>query len=175
MVMAVAKAVEEGRTSIICASTGNTSASAAAYGAKFGLKTFVLIPKGNIAAGKLAQANLYGATVVEIEGNFDEALTIVRQISEVHPIGLVNSVNPYRLEGQKTAAFELVDALGDAPDLLCIPVGNAGNISAYWKGFKEYHAAGKATKTPHMMGFQAAGAAPIVLDQVVESPQTVAT
>lgn len=175
MVMAVAKAVEEGRTSIICASTGNTSASAAAYGAKFGLKTFVLIPKGNIAAGKLAQANLYGATVVEVQGNFDQALTIVRQLSEMHPIGLVNSVNPFRLEGQKTASFELVEALGDAPDLLCIPVGNAGNITAYWRGFKEFHEAGKSTKLPQMMGFQAAGAAPIVNDAVVDSPQTVAT
>jgi len=175
MVLAVAKAMEDGHNAIICASTGNTSASAAAYGAKFGLKTFVLIPKGNIAAGKLAQAVLYGAIVVEVAGNFDDALTIVRQLSETHPVGLVNSVNPYRLEGQKTASFEIVDALGDAPDLLCIPVGNAGNISAYWKGFVEYHQAGKATHRPRMMGFQAAGAAPIVLGTPVAEPQTVAT
>jgi len=175
MVVAVAKAVEEGRTSIICASTGNTSASAAAYGAKFGLKTYVLIPKGNIAAGKLAQAVAHGATVVEVKGNFDEALSIVRQLSEAHPIGLVNSVNPYRLEGQKSAAFEVVEALGDAPDLVCIPVGNAGNIAAYWRGFKQFHQLGKSAHLPQMMGFQAAGAAPIVLGARVEHPQTIAT
>ncbi len=175
MVVAVAKAVEEGRTSIICASTGNTSASAAAFGARFGLKTYVLIPKGNIAAGKLAQAVAHGATVVEVNGNFDDALSIVRQLSEVHPIGLVNSVNPHRLEGQKSAAFELVEALGDAPDLVCIPVGNAGNISAYWRGFKQFHQLGKSTHLPQMMGFQAAGAAPIVLGAPVEHPQTIAT
>ncbi len=175
MVMAVANAVENGNTKIICASTGNTSASAAAYGARFGLETIVVIPQGKIAVGKLAQAIVYGARVVEIKGNFDDALTIVRRLSETHPVALVNSLNPYRIEGQKTAAFEVVDALGDAPDYLFIPVGNAGNITAYWKGFVEYAEAGKSTIRPRMMGWQAAGAAPIVKGKPVKKPQTIAT
>jgi len=175
MVMAVAKAVENGSRQIICASTGNTSAAAAAYGARFGLQTIVIIPQGKIAIGKLAQAIAYGARIIEIKGNFDEALTIVRALSDKYPIALVNSVNPYRIEGQKTAAFEVVDDLGDAPDCLFIPVGNAGNITAYWKGFVEYHALGKSTKRPLMMGFQAAGAAPIVKRKPVKRPHTIAT
>jgi threonine synthase len=175
MVVAVAKAVESGSRSIICASTGNTSASAAAYGARFGLKTIVIIPRGKVAAGKLAQALIYDAQIIGIKGNFDEALHIVRALTEKYPITLVNSLNPNRIEGQKTAAFEIVDDLGDAPDYLFIPVGNAGNITAYWKGFMEYHRAGKVSHTPRMMGFQAAGAAPIVLDRIVERPRTVAT
>ena len=175
MVMAVAKAVEGGSSSIICASTGNTSASAAAFGARFGLKTIVIIPKGKIAMGKLAQAIVYDARIIAINGNFDQALQIVRQLTEKYPITLVNSLNPNRIEGQKTAAFEIVDSLGDAPDYLFIPVGNAGNITAYWKGFVEYHRAGKTSHTPKMMGFQAAGAAPIVLGRVVKRPKTIAT
>lgn len=175
MVVAVAKAVEEGSKSIICASTGNTSASAAAFGARFGLEVIVVVPSGKIAMGKLAQAIVYGARIVAIEGNFDQALRIVRDLVDKHPVTLVNSVNPYRLEGQKTAAFEIIDELGDAPDYLFIPVGNAGNITAYWKGFVEYRQAGKASQTPRMMGFQAAGAAPIVRGKVVERPRTVAT
>ena len=175
MVMAVAKAVEEGSTTIMCASTGNTSAAAAAYAARCGLRCIVLIPSGNIALGKLAQAIAYGAEVIAIDGNFDEALNIVREITAVEPITLVNSVNPYRIEGQKTAAFEVCDALGDAPDILAIPVGNAGNITAYWKGFKEYHAAKKSSRLPKMFGFQAAGAAPLVLGHTVEHPETIAT
>jgi len=175
MVLAVAKAVEEGSRAIMCASTGNTSASAAAFGARFGLQTIVVIPEGRIALGKLAQALIYGAKVVAIDGNFDQALKIVRTITERHPITLVNSINPYRIEGQKTAAFEIVDDLGDAPDYLFIPVGNAGNITAYWKGFVEYHQAGRAGKRPRMMGFQAEGASPIVQDRVFEHPETVAT
>ena len=175
MVVAVAKAVEEGSRAIMCASTGNTSASAAAFGARFGLQAIVVIPEGRIALGKLAQALIYGAKVVAIDGNFDQALKIVRTLTEKHPITLVNSVNPYRIEGQKTAAFEIVDELGDAPDYLFIPVGNAGNITAYWKGFVEYHQAGRAGKRPRMMGFQAEGASPIVHDRVFEHPETVAT
>ena len=175
MVVAVAKAVENGSQSIICASTGNTSASAAAYGARFGLKTIVIIPKGKIAMGKLAQALVYGAQIIDIRGNFDQALQIVRALTQKYPVTLVNSLNPDRIEGQKTAAFEIIDDLGDAPDYLFIPVGNAGNITAYWKGFVEYHRAGKASHTPKMMGFQAAGAAPIVLDKVVKQPKTIAT
>ena len=175
MVVAVAKAVESGSQSIICASTGNTSASAAAYGARFGLKTIVIIPKGKIATGKLAQALVYDAQIIGIKGNFDEALHIVRALTQKYPVTLVNSLNPYRIEGQKTAAFEIIDDLGDAPDYLFIPVGNAGNITAYWKGFIEYHGAGQASRTPRMMGFQAAGAAPIVLDKVVKRPKTIAT
>ncbi|MBM3150223.1 MAG: threonine synthase, partial [Chloroflexi bacterium] len=162
MVVAVAKAVEAGSSTITCASTGNTSASAAAYGARFGLKVVVVIPKGKIAIGKLAQAIAYGAKIIAIQGNFDQALQVVRALVEKHPITLVNSLNPYRIEGQKTAAFEIVDDLGNAPDYFFIPVGNAGNITAYWKGFREYKEAGKSTQTPKMMGFQAAGAAPIV-------------
>jgi threonine synthase len=175
MVMAVAKAMEEGSRTIMCASTGNTSAAAAAYAARGGLACVVLIPNGNIALGKLAQAYAYGATVLAIDGNFDRALEIVREITAKHPITLVNSVNPYRLEGQKTAAFEIVDALGKAPDYLAIPVGNAGNISAYWKGFKEYQAAGKANSVPKMIGFQAEGASPLVTGKPFPNPETVAT
>lgn len=175
MVMAVAKAVEEGSRTIMCASTGNTSASAAAYAARAGLRCIVLIPSGNIALGKLAQAIAYGAEVIAIDGNFDEALHIVREITASEPITLVNSVNPYRIEGQKTASFEICDALGKAPDILAIPVGNAGNITAYWKGFKEYRQAGKIDRLPHMYGFQAAGAAPLVQGQPVPNPETIAT
>ena len=176
MVMAVAKAVEEGATSIICASTGNTSAAAAAYAARAGLRCIVLIPHGNIALGKLAQAVMYGADIIAIDGNFDDALRLVRDIAEREPIALVNSVNPYRLEGQKTAAFEIVDVLGRAPDILAIPVGNAGNISAYHKGFREYHAAGRIPGLPRMWGIQAEGAAPLArgVDRV-DNPETVAT
>jgi len=175
MVMAVAKAMEEGSRTIMCASTGNTSAAAAAYAARGGLACVVLIPNGNIALGKLAQAYAYGATVLAIDGNFDKALEIVREITAKHPITLVNSVNPFRLEGQKTAAFEIVDQLGKAPDYLAIPVGNAGNISAYWKGFKEYRDAGKSSSVPKMIGFQAAGASPLVTGKPFPNPETVAT
>jgi len=175
MVVAVAKAVEGGSRAIICASTGNTSASAAAYGAGFGLSTFVIVPQGGIALGKLAQALVYGARIIAIDGSFDQALSLVRTLSQKHPITVVNSINPHRLEGQKTAAFEIVDSLGDAPDYLFIPVGNAGNITAYWRGFAEYHGAGKAKSTPRMMGFQAEGAAPIVQGKVVEEPKTIAS
>lgn len=175
MTLAVTKAKESGSKAVICASTGNTSASAAAYARRAGLKAFVIIPDGYVAMGKLAQALLYGAEVVAIQGNFDQALDIVRQVSENYPVTLVNSVNPYRLEGQKTAAFEIVDALGDAPDWLCIPVGNAGNITAYWKGFCQYHQQQRCQRRPQMMGFQAAGASPIVSGHVIESPETVAT
>jgi len=175
MVVAVAKAVESGSSSIICASTGNTSASAAAFGARFGLRTIVIIPRGKIAMGKLAQAIAYDANIIAINGNFDQALQIVRDLTEKYPITLVNSLNPDRIEGQKTAAFEIVDSLGDAPDYLFIPVGNAGNITAYWKGFVEYHRTGNATRTPKMMGFQAAGAAPIVRGKAVRRPRTIAT
>ncbi|HHY20968.1 MAG TPA: threonine synthase [Bacilli bacterium] len=174
MVMAVAKAKEEGSKTIICASTGNTSAAAAAYGSRAGLRCIVVIPEGKIALGKLAQAVMYGAEVLEIQGNFDNALDIVRSISEKEPITLVNSVNPYRIEGQKTAAFEICDALGQAPDVLAIPVGNAGNITAYWKGFKEYNEK-KQTGLPEMRGFEAEGAAAIYQDQVIKEPETIAT
>lgn len=174
MVMAVAKAKEEGSNAIMCASTGNTSAAAAAYAARLGMRCIVLIPEGKIAAGKLAQAVMYGAEIYSIEGNFDQALKMVRKLSETAPITLVNSVNPYRIEGQKTAAFEVCDQLGKAPDVLVIPVGNAGNITAYWKGFMEYNEV-KKTGLPVMRGFQAAGAAPIVRNQVVENPETIAT
>jgi len=177
MVVAVSKALEEGARAIICASTGNTSASAAAYGAAAGLEVVVVLPKGRIAIGKLLQALVAGARVVAIDGNFDQALTIVRALAEQddHPITLVNSVNPHRLEGQKTGAFEVCDDLGRAPDVLAIPVGNAGNISAYWAGFRDYRAAGITDSLPRMFGFQAAGAAPIVLGRPVEAPETVAT
>lgn len=175
MVVAVAKALEGGSRAIICASTGNTSASAAAYGARFGLRTVVVVPAGKIALGKLVQAQVFGATVLIIEGNFDEALRSVRQLADTHPVTLVNSVNPNRIEGQKTAAFEIVDELGDAPDILAIPVGNAGNITAYWRGFREYRDAGRATQLPRMVGGQAAGAAPLVLGAPVANPQTFAT
>ena len=175
MVMAVARAIERGSTTIVCASTGNTSASAAAYGARFGLRTIVVIPEGKIALGKLAQAQVFGAVVVEIAGNFDTALAMVQRLAEEHPVTLVNSVNPDRIEGQKTAAFEVVDDLGDAPDVLAIPVGNAGNITAYWRGFREYHADGICSRLPRMVGGQAAGAAPIVLGHPVAEPATFAT
>lgn len=175
MVMAVAKAMEEGSRTIMCASTGNTSAAAAAYAARGGLNCIVLIPNNNIALGKLAQAIIYGAKVIAIEGNFDRALEIVREITANYPITLVNSVNPYRIEGQKTAAFEVCDQLGKAPDYLAIPVGNAGNITAYWKGFKEYQASGKSDSLPKMIGFEAEGAMAIVKGEPIREPETVAT
>ena len=175
MVVAVAKALEAGSRSIICASTGNTSASAAAYGAHCGLKTMVVVPKGDVSGGKLAQAMAYGAHVVALDGTFDQALEIVRLLAKSHGVTLVNSVNPFRLEGQKTAAFEIVDALGYSPDILCIPVGNAGNITAYWKGFREYFLQGRSTHCPIMMGFQAEGSAPIVSGVPVEFPRTIAS
>jgi len=175
MTMAISKAKEEGAKAVICASTGNTSASAAAYAARGGMRAFVLIPEGYVALGKLAQALLYGAEVLSIQGNFDRALEIVREMADNYPVTLVNSVNPYRLEGQKTGAFEVVDALGDAPDWLCIPVGNAGNITAYWMGFCQYHQLGNCDRLPQMMGFQAAGASPLVTGKLVENPETIAT
>jgi threonine synthase len=175
MTMAISKAVEEGAKAVVCASTGNTSASAAAYAARAGLACAVLIPEGHIALGKLAQALVHGARVLQVRGNFDEALTIVRELPDRAPVTVVNSVNPYRIEGQKTGAFEIVDVLGDAPDVHCIPVGNAGNITAYWKGYLEYKGAGRSTRLPRMLGFQAAGAAPIVLGHPVEQPETIAT
>ena len=175
MTMAISKAKEDGAKAVICASTGNTSAAAAAYARRAELKAFVVIPDGYVALGKLAQALLYGAQIIAIDGNFDDALDIVRQLSENYPVTLVNSVNPYRLQGQKTAAFEVVDVLGDAPDWLCIPVGNAGNISAYWMGFCEYRQSGKSSRLPKMMGFQAAGSAPLVSGERVTKPDTLAT
>lgn len=175
MTMAISKAVEAGAKAVICASTGNTSASAAAYGARAGLAVYVLIPAGKIAMGKLSQAMMHQATVIQIEGNFDQALTIVKELSVTHHIELVNSLNPYRIEGQKTAALEVCDQLGDAPTIHVLPVGNAGNITAYWKGYQEYRAANQSTRLPRMIGFQASGAAPIVLGHIVENPQTVAT
>ncbi len=175
MTMAVSKAKEDGATAVICASTGNTSAAAAAYARRGGLRAFVIIPDGYVALGKLAQALLYGADVLAIKGNFDQALTIVREIADHYPVTLVNSVNPYRLQGQKTGAFEIVDALGTAPDWLCIPVGNAGNISAYWMGFCEYREANRCDRLPKMMGFQAAGAAPFIHGHPIEQPETLAT
>ncbi|NJL49012.1 MAG: threonine synthase [Leptolyngbyaceae cyanobacterium SM2_5_2] len=174
MTMALSKAKEAGAEAVICASTGNTSAAAAAYARRGGMRAFVLIPDGYVALGKLAQALLYGAEVLAINGNFDDALRLVQELAKDYPITLVNSVNPFRLEGQKTAAFEIVDVMGDAPDWLCIPVGNAGNITAYWMGFCEYHQQGKC-RLPQMMGFQAAGAAPLVHGQVVSDPHTLAT
>jgi len=175
MTMAISKAVEAGSRAVICASTGNTSASAAAFAARAGLRAFVMVPKGAIALGKLSQAAIHGARVLTVDGNFDQALSIVRQIAETHPVTLVNSVNPFRLEGQKTAAFEVVDQLGRAPDYHLIPVGNAGNISAYWRGYREYHRDGKIKDLPRMIGFQAAGAAPIYENRVIDEPRTVAT
>jgi threonine synthase len=175
MVVAVAKALEAGSRAVMCASTGNTSASAAAYAACCGLKAIIVVPEGKIAMGKLAQAIIYGATILAIDGNFDQALKIVLALTEKHPVTLVNSLNPHRLEGQKTAAFEIIDVLGEAPDYLFIPVGNAGNITAYWKGFQEYHQAGRAQKRPKLMGFQAEGAAPIVHGRAIARPETVAT
>ena len=175
MVMAIAKALEEGTKAIMCASTGNTSASAAAFGAYCDIPTFVLIPKGEVAMGKLAQAMIYGAKVIMINGNFDAALGMVREFTQRNDVTLVNSVNPNRIEGQKTAAFEIVDKLGGAPDMLFIPVGNAGNITAYWKGFREYQDLGRSQALPRMMGFQAEGAAPIVRGEPVARPQTIAS
>ena len=175
MVMAVAKALESGAKAILCASTGNTSASAAAYAAHCGIECYVLVPGGKVAAGKMAQALAYGARVIEIDGNFDQALTAAREVTAKHPIALVNSVNPFRIQGQKTAAYEICESLGDAPDVLAIPVGNAGNITAYWKGFGECSERGLATLHPRMCGFQAAGAAPIVMGAPVAEPHTVAT
>ena len=175
MTMAVSKAKERGAEVVICASTGNTSASAAAYAARAKLKCVVILPHGKIAQGKLAQALMYGATTIAIEGNFDVALRIVRELGETGKVEVVNSVNPVRIEGQKTAAFEICDALGDAPDFHFLPVGNAGNITAYWRGYKEYHAAEKSDTLPKMFGFQAAGSAPIVDGHPIENPQTIAT
>jgi len=175
MTLAISKAVEEGARAVICASTGNTSASAAAYSARAGLGAIVIIPDGQIAMGKLAQAMIHGAMVIQIEGNFDDALRIVKELVEKHPFALVNSINRFRIEGQKTAAFEVCDQLGSAPVYHALPVGNAGNITAYWKGYKEYQSAGKIFSLPKMIGFQAAGAAPIVKGHPVEHPETIAT
>jgi threonine synthase len=175
MTMAISKAVEEGAKAVVCSSTGNTSASAAAYAARAGLPCTVLIPDGHIALGKLAQALVHGAQVIQVRANFDQLLTIVRELPNHVPVTVVNSVNPHRIEGQKTGAFEIIDVLGDAPDVHCIPVGNAGNISAYWRGYLQYKEAGRSTKLPRMLGFQAAGAAPIVLGHPVDDPDTIAT
>ena len=175
MTMAISKAKEEGRQAVICASTGNTSAAAAAYASRGGLKSYVLIPEGYVAQGKLAQALMYGAEIISIKGNFDKALEIVRELSTKYPIELVNSVNPYRIQGQKTAAFEIVDDLGHAPDWLCIPMGNAGNITAYWLGFQEYLKIKRNLKLPIMMGFQSEGSAPLVNNIIVKNPETIAT
>ncbi len=175
MTLAISKALESKARAVMCASTGNTSASAAAYGARAGLAVYVLIPAGKIALGKLSQAMMHQATVIQIEGNFDQALSIVKEVTATHKIELVNSINPFRIAGQKTAAFEVCDRLGFAPTVHALPVGNAGNITAYWQGYQEYKAAGQIARLPRMLGFQAAGAAPIVLGRVVEEPQTVAT
>jgi len=175
MTMAISKAAEAGAKAVICASTGNTSASAAAYAAKASMVSGVLIPQGKIAMGKLAQAIVHGARILQIEGNFDQCLVVARDLAERYPIELVNSVNPVRIEGQKTAAFEVVDLLGFAPDIHCLPVGNAGNVTAYWRGYREYHADGVSTSLPRMWGFQAAGAAPLVLGAPVAQPETIAT
>ncbi|NJK60738.1 MAG: threonine synthase [Oscillatoriales cyanobacterium SM2_1_8] len=175
MTVAISKAKEAGAAAVICASTGNTSAAAAAYAKRGGLRAFVLIPDGKITQGKLAQALIYGAEVIAIDGNFDRALELVRGTAERYPVTVVNSVNPYRLEGQKTAAFEIVEALGDAPDWLCVPVGNAGNITAYWMGFNQYCRENRCSTLPQMMGFQAAGSAPIVEGKIIEKPETIAT
>lgn len=175
MTMAISKAMEDGAKAVMCASTGNTSASAAAYASRCGLKCFVLIPEGKIAKGKLIQAYRYGAKTIMVKGNFDQALEMVKQMTQDGKITLVNSINPYRIEGQKSAAFEIVDDLGDAPEYHAIPVGNAGNITAYWKGYKEYQKAGKSETLPKMLGFQAAGSAPIVAGHPIEKPETIAT
>lgn len=175
MTMAITKAKEAGSKIVMCASTGNTSASAAAYAARANLKAVVLIPEGKIALGKLSQAMMHGALVLQIKGNFDDALTLVKKITDAYPITLVNSVNPYRIEGQKTASFEIIEALGRAPHYHFIPVGNAGNITAYWKGYKEFREKGLSESLPRMMGFQAAGSAPIVEKRVIENPETIAT
>ncbi len=175
MCMAVTKAVEEGSKAIICASTGNTSAAAAAYAARAGIKAFVLIPEGKIALGKLAQAMIHGAVVIQIKGNFDEGMQLVKDVAEHAPVTIVNSINPYRLQGQKTAAFEILEELGAAPDFHCIPVGNAGNITAHWMGYKEYHENGIVNSLPKMVGYQAAGSAPFMRGAMVDNPDTVAT
>lgn len=175
MCMAISKAVEKGFKAVVCASTGNTSASAAAYAARAGLDCIVIIPEGKIALGKLSQAIMHGAKVFSVQGNFDQALSLVREMGEKLPVDIVNSINPFRIEGQKTAAFEVCNQLDAVPDHICIPVGNAGNITAYWKGFKEYHSAKEISSLPKMMGFQAEGAAPIVLGHPVEQPETIAT
>ena len=174
MVVAVAKAMEEGAQAIMCASTGNTSAAAAAYAGRYGLKCYVIVPDGKIARGKLAQSVVHGAEIIAVDGNFDVALRMAREITAKHPIALVNSVNPHRIEGQKTASFEIADALGDAPSVLALPVGNAGNITAYWRGFVEYHRLERTSGRPRMLGFQAAGAAPLVHGAPVAAPPTVA-
>jgi threonine synthase len=175
MTMAVTKAVEEGSKAIICASTGNTSAAAAAYAARAGITAFVLIPEGKIAMGKLAQAMIYGAVIMQIRGNFDEGMSLVKQVASEAPVTIVNSINPFRLQGQKTAAFEIVEELGSAPDYHCLPVGNAGNITAHWMGYSEYHKAGITNVLPRMVGYQAAGAAPFMRGHMVDHPETVAT
>jgi threonine synthase len=175
MVVAVAKAMEDGAQAIMCASTGNTSASAAAYAGRYGLAAYVIVPDGNIARGKLAQSAVYGAEIIALDGNFDDALRLAREVTSKHPIALVNSVNPNRVEGQKTAAFEIIDALGDAPNVLALPVGNAGNITAYWRGFVQYHQLERTSRRPRMLGFQAAGAAPLVGGAPVPKPQTIAS
>ncbi len=175
MTMAVTKAVEAGSKAIICASTGNTSAAAAAYAARAGIKAFVLIPEGKIALGKLAQAMIHGAIIIQIKGNFDDGMRLVKEVAEHAPVSIVNSINPYRLQGQKTAAFEIIEELGFAPDYHCLPVGNAGNISAHWMGYSEYKEYGKVNNTPKMVGYQAAGAAPFVKGSMIDNPETVAT
>jgi threonine synthase len=175
MTVAISKAVEDGAKTVICASTGNTSAAAAAYAARAGVQCAVILPAGKIAIGKLAQAFVYGAKVVAIRGNFDDALRIVREFGGIDGVAIVNSINPHRIEGQKTASFEIIEDLGDAPDIHILPVGNAGNITAYWKGYREFHAAGRSTRLPKMVGFQAAGSAPIFFNQPIEKPDTVAT
>jgi threonine synthase len=175
MTVAISKAAEEGAKVVVCASTGNTSASAAAYAARAGMLAAVVIPEGHVALGKLAQALIHGARVVQIRGGFDDALTLVRQLGERGGVTVVNSINPFRIEGQKTAAFEICDALGDAPDVHCMPVGNAGNITAYWRGYKEYATDALVSKTPRMLGWQAAGSAPLVIGEPVRHPETIAT
>ncbi|AYQ56289.1 Threonine synthase [Bathymodiolus thermophilus thioautotrophic gill symbiont] len=175
MTMAVTKAVEAGSKAIICASTGNTSASAAAYAARAGIKAFVLIPEGKIALGKLAQAMIHGAVIIQIKGNFDDGMRLVKEVADHAPVSIVNSINPFRLQGQKTAAFEIIEELGEAPDYHCLPVGNAGNISAHWIGYTEYHQEGKANNTPRMVGYQAAGSAPFAKGEMIDNPETIAT
>lgn len=175
MTMAISKAAQDGAKAVICASTGNTSASAAAYAAKAGMIPAVLVPAGKIAMGKMAQAIIHGSTLLQVDGNFDDCLNLARELSEKYPVALVNSVNPFRIEGQKTASFEVIDFLGDAPDIHALPVGNAGNITAYWKGYNEYRADGMSTKLPAMWGFQAEGSAPIVRGEIVTNPETIAT
>jgi threonine synthase len=175
MTMAISKAAEDGAKAVICASTGNTSASAAAYATKAGMRPVVLVPEGKIAMGKLAQAIAHGSSLLQVDGNFDDCLNLARELSEKYPVALVNSVNPYRIEGQKTASFEVVDMLGYAPDIHVLPVGNAGNITAYWKGYNEYFKDGISKQLPQMWGFQAAGSAPIVIGEVVKNPETIAT